>query len=125
MIENIIQNALLATFPDEYVDWEIYYPQKQITAKFENIKEVLGSPVSIFKGSFPSQKPKSVTTTTENSDLILNISVYKIDIIRLPMAITKKYILKIVGSSSLYQPLTEVGFDLLNRNISLEVELIK
>ncbi len=124
-IENLLQRGLNKILKDEYLIWNIYLPTKEIKPNFENIRQVLGEPVASFKGSYPSQKPKAIVTNSEEGDLVVNISVYKIDIISLPIGLTKKHILKINNDDSIYMPTVDLSDDLINRNISLEVELIK
>jgi hypothetical protein len=124
-IERLIQKNLKRHLSDEYLTWFIYLPTKQINDKWENIKAVLGDSVGSFKGSYPSQKPKQVVSTSEDGDAVLNLTIYKIDIISLTMAITKDHVLRIQNDMSLYQPTVALSDDLIGRNVSLEVQLKK
>lgn len=110
--------------PAEYPDWQLFKPSKDIKADYSNITQVIGTALATFKASYPVQKPRQVVETTETGDSIVQTSVYRIDIISLPLAISKKHLLKIAGTSKYYQPTVEAGPDLIGRNVSLEVKLI-
>lgn len=99
-------------------------PSQEIKQSFSNLQKVLGSPITTFKASYPSQKPRQVVQSNESGDVLLETSVYKLDILSLPVEITKRHLLKMQGSASLYQPTVAVGPDLIGRNINLELKLI-
>jgi hypothetical protein len=124
MIEEIIQSALSENLAGEYLLWELYRPTKDIKTGFANILRVLGSPIATFKSSYPTQRPKQVVESNDSGDALLQTSVYRIDVLSLPRAISKKMVLRPQNSISLYQPTIEAGSDLIGRNVSLEIKLI-
>lgn len=124
-IEELIQSGIENHLSSEYLIWNIYSPTKNIPADFSNIKESMGAPIESFKGSRPSQKPKQVVEANESGDAIIQSTIYKIDILNLPAAISKKHLIQTDCGGSIYEPTVALGKELIGSNVSLEIKLVK
>lgn len=123
-LEQIVQTSLAQALGSQYQIWELYLPTKDIKSNFENINKALGCCIVKFKASKPVQKPRQVVESSETGDAIIQTSVYRIDVLNLPKAITKKHLLKIAESDVYYQPTVDAGADLIGTNVNLELKIV-
>ena len=125
-IDQLIQNAILSSpgLSDEYITWEVYKPTRSASNDFYKINiERDTNLLFSFMGSYPSQSPKvnSNTIISDAQPETIQTALFVVDVLSLPQPLSNKYLMKIQGEPFLYQINTEVGNDLLDKNIRLEV----
>lgn len=116
-LNETIQAELQRTFPEQFVEWELYLPSVELQGNFANVLENLGNAITTFQATIPDS-PRGAQEVVQNGTSVENTSTYFFCILKVPQRITRKHVMKMKEGTQYFAVLTDLADEMTNRTIS-------